>query len=183
MCHKSHAIANLKNACQKIAHVHISLRHLPRQVWRVWPFVFYYWQFMFLKNRLQCNSTETLHRCQWQANLTFPIYCYQWDFVIRIYKWFIISQCNSFIKIAISHFIWKKHPLQRVGNLFKINLFLVCRNLVESAKAPVTKQLLCSEWKPMCKYLFHSFCHWCSRKLVYSSRHFKQKLISCTRLF
>ena len=56
--------------------------------------------------------------------------------------------------------IRKKHPLQWVGNLFKINLFLVCRNLVESAKAPVIKQLLHSEWKPMCKYLCHSFCHW-----------------------
>ena len=162
--------------------MHINLRHLPRQVWRVCPFVFYYWQFIFLKigyNAIALKhytATNDKQTCSFQSLFepTFPICCYQWDFVIRIYRWFIIFQWNSFIKIAISHFIWKKHPLQRVGNLFKINLFLVCRNLVESAKAPVTKQLLCSEWKPMCKYLFHSFCHWwtwCSHKLVHSSRH------------
>ena len=156
--------------------MHISLRHLPHQVWRVCPFVFYYRQFIFLKNR-HWNTTQlpmTSKLTQSLFELTFPICCYQWDFVIRIYKWFIIFQWNSFIKIAISHFIWKKHPLQQVGNLFKINLFLVCRNLVESAKAPVTKQLLRSKWKPMCKYLFHSFCHWwtcCSCKLVHSSCH------------
>ena len=62
---------------------------------------------------------------------------------------------NSYFSLRI-----KRHPLQQIGNLFKINLFSVCLNLVESAEVPVCNQLSRSECKPTCKYLFHSFCHW-----------------------
>ena len=68
----------------------------------------------------------------------------------------------------------KRHWSQWIRNLFKINLFSVCCNSVESAKAPVCNQFSCSEWKPMHKYLFHSFCNrWtcCSQKLIHSSFH------------
>ena len=37
----------------------------------------------------------------------FPKCYYQCDFVIGIYKWLIIFQRNSFIKIAISHFVYR----------------------------------------------------------------------------
>ena len=43
-----------------------------------------------------------------------------------------------------------------LGNLFKINLFLVNCNSVESAKAPVCNILSRSECKPKHECLFHS---------------------------
>ena len=67
---------------------------------------------------------------------------------------------------------YQKNVLQQLGNLLKINFFLVYHNSVESAKAPVYNQLSHSECKPTCKCLLHSFYHqWtcCSQKLVYSS--------------
>ena len=75
---------------------------------------FYCWQFIVLKNRPQCSSTKILHSltndkqtCLLQSPFKpiFPICFYQYDFVIKIYKWFTIFQWNSFIKIAISHLI------------------------------------------------------------------------------
>ena len=77
----------------------------------------------------------------------------------------------------------KKHPSQRVGNLFKINLFSVCRYSVESTMAPVCSQLSPSECKSTREYLFHSFFIFscCSRTGSFISP-FKQKLISSIRL-
>ena len=74
---------------------------------------FYCWRFIILNNWLQFNSSKISHGYQWQANFLFAIATrtdlpnmhHQCDFVIRIYKWFTIFQRNSFIKIAISHFV------------------------------------------------------------------------------
>ena len=71
---------------------------------------FYCWRFIILNNRLQFNSSKIS-----QANFLFAIATrtdlpnmhHQCDFVIRIYKWFTIFQRNSFIKIAISHFVYR----------------------------------------------------------------------------
>ena len=81
----------------------------------------------------------------------------------------IAHACINLICLPI-----KKHVLQQLGNLLKINFFLGYHNSVESAKAPVYNQLSHSECKPTCKCLLHSFYHqWtcCSQKLVYSSGH------------
>ena len=94
------------------------------------------------------------HRSNWPSRYAITNY---YDFVIGIYNWFIIFQRISFIKIAIFLSVKKKkHPSQWLGNPFKINLFSVYRNSVESAKALVCNQLSRSECKPTRECLFHS---------------------------
>ena len=76
---------------------------------------FYCWRFIILNNWLQFNSSKISHGYQWQANFLFAIATrtdlpnmhHQCEFVIGIYKWFTIFQRNSFIKIAISHFVYR----------------------------------------------------------------------------
>ena len=84
--------------------------------------------------------------------------------------------------LALSHFVLKT-SVAAGWNLFKINLFSVCRNSVESTMAPVCSQLSPSECKSTREYLFHSFFIFscCFRTGSFISP-FKQKLISSTRL-
>ena len=103
--------------------VHIKKSHIHAQLWdinlvsryEVLLLFYYCWWFIVLKNRLQFNSTKILTGYQWQANLfvaitvqtDLPKCYYQCNFIIRINKWFIIFRQNSFIKIAISHLVYR----------------------------------------------------------------------------
>ena len=56
-----------------------------------------------------CMATNNKQTCSLQSQFkpTSPKCYYQCNFVIGIYKWFIIFQQNSFFKIAISHFVYR----------------------------------------------------------------------------
>ena len=79
----------------------------------------------------------------------------------------------------------KKHPSQWLGNPFKIDLFSVYCNSVESAKASVCNQLLHSECKPMrgCYFIALSLVSMLFSKTGLFMAPFRQKLISSTSLF
>ena len=62
------------------------------------------------------------------------------------YKRVIIFKWNSTIKVDFSHH--EKNFIQRLGNVFKINLILVHRISAESTKTPVCKQLSRLENEP-----------------------------------
>ena len=152
--------------------------------------LFYYcWRFMVLKNRLQFKSTKILHGYERQANL-FVAIAVRTDLPkvllpmrLRNRNIYMIYHFPTEFFYQNSYF-WlrlKKHPSQRLRNMFKINLFSVYCKSVESAKAPVRNKLSRSECKPTHECLFHSFCHrWtcCSQKLVHSSRHFYKNCVT-----
>ena len=130
------------------------------------------WRFIVLEKTPQCSSTKILHgytndkqTCLLQSLFepTITICCYHCDFVIGIYKWFILFLRNSFIKIAISYFVYRN--IRRNSLEFALG---------RSAKAPVCNKCSRSECEPTPECSFHSFWHWWTcfpRKLVHSSRH------------